>query len=170
MSKTCKFMLACLIHKDNKDISSKPAKLAPGRSWKNAPQEKESAVAEQRAKPKAECPVPSNTHKQYGDVDHAIKKARVAGMQLHAEKIAVDAIISQVNVLWENAEFYKEFHGKERYKLMILNLLNQLPGVPKPAETKSSTQESSTPHSCKGMEVDLTDFADEDIRLLLAEE
>ncbi len=91
-------------------------------------------------------------------------------MQLHAKKIAVDIIISQVNVLWENAKFYKEFHGKERYKLMIVNLLNQLPGVPKPAETESSTQESSTPRSPNGMEVDLTDFADEDIRLLLAEE
>jgi hypothetical protein len=99
MSKTCKFMLACLVHKDNKDILPKSTKLAPGRSWKNAHQEKESAVAEQRAKAKAERPIPLNTHKRYGDVDHAIKKARVAGMQLHAEKIAVDTIISQVNVL-----------------------------------------------------------------------
>jgi hypothetical protein len=53
---------------------------------------------------------------------------------------------------------------------MIVNLLNQLPGVPKPAETKSSTQASSTPHSSKAMEVDMMDFADEDIRLLSAEE
>ena len=30
-SETCKFMLACLVHKDNKDISSKPTKLPPGR-------------------------------------------------------------------------------------------------------------------------------------------
>ncbi len=81
MSKMCKFMLACLVHKDNKDISLKPMKLAPGQSQKNAHQEKESAVAEQRAKVKAEHPVPSNTHERYGDVDHAIKKARVAGMQ-----------------------------------------------------------------------------------------
>jgi hypothetical protein len=170
MSETCKFMLACLVHKDNKDISSKPMKLAPGRSRKNARQEKESAVAEQRAKAKAERPVPSKTHERYGDVDHAIKKASVAGMQSHAEKIAVDTIISHVNVLRENAEFYKEFHGEERYKSMIVYLLNQLPGVPKPAETDSSTQESSTPRSRKGMEVDLTDFADEDIRSLSAEE
>jgi hypothetical protein len=151
MSNTCKFMLACLVHKDNKDISSKPTKLAPGRSWKNAHQEKESAVAEQRAKAKAERPVPLNTHERYGDVDHAIKKARVAGMQLHAEKIAVDTIISQVNILRENAKFYKEFNGKERYKSMIVNLLNQLPGVPKLAKMESSTQESSTPRSHKGM-------------------
>jgi hypothetical protein len=53
---------------------------------------------------------------------------------------------------------------------MIFNLLNQLPGVPKPAKMESSTQESSTPCSCKGMEVDLMDFVNEDICLLLAEE
>ncbi len=69
-----------------------------------------------------------------------------------------------MNVLRENTKFYKEFHGKERYKSMIVNLLNQLSGVPKPAKMVSSTQESSTPRSCKGMEGDLMDFADEDIR------
>ena len=51
-------------------------------------------------------------------------------MKSHAEKIAVDMIISQVNVLHENIEFYKEIHqGEVKYKLMIANLLNQLPGV-----------------------------------------
>jgi hypothetical protein len=141
MSKTCKFMLACLVHKDNKDILSKPTKLAPGRTQKNARQEKEKLVAEQRAKAKAERPVPASPE-QYGDVDHATKKAKVAGMQLHMEKIAVDSIFSQINVLRENAEFYKQFHGEERYESMIVNLLNQLPGVPK-AGTVSSGQSST---------------------------
>jgi hypothetical protein len=48
---------------------------------------------------------------QEGDVDRARKKARIAGMRSHAEKLAVDNIISQVNVLWKNAELYKEMHG-----------------------------------------------------------
>jgi hypothetical protein len=154
MSKACKFMLACLVHKDNKDILSKPTKLAPGRTRKNTCQEKEKVLAEERAKAKAECPVPAS-NERYGDVDHAIKKAKVAGMQSHAEKIAVDSIISQVNVLRENVEFYNEFHGEERYKSMIVNLLNQLPGVPKTAGTVSSGQ-SSTPASRRGIEVNLT--------------
>jgi hypothetical protein len=153
-------MLACLVHKDNKDILSMPTKLAPGRTQKNARQEKEKVVAEQRAKAKAERPVPAS-HERYGDVNHAIKKAKVADMQLHVEKIAVDSIISQVNVLRENAEFYKEFHGEERYKSMIVNLLNQLPGVPKTAGTISSGQ-SSTSASCRGMEVDLMGNGDND--------
>jgi hypothetical protein len=162
MSAICKFMLACLTHKNNKDILSKPTKLAPGRTWKNACQEKEKVVTEQRAKAKAEHPVPSS-HEWYGDIDYAIKKAKFAGMQSHAEKIAVDSIMSQVNVLRENAEFYKEFHGEERYKLMIVNLLNQLPGVPKTAGTVSSRQ-LSTPASRGGMEVGLTGNGDDDNR------
>ena len=67
---------------------------------------------------------PSNCQ-GYGDVDHAIKKVRVAGMKSHAENIAIDTIISQVNVLWENSELYKEIHGEERYKTKIVNLLKQ---------------------------------------------
>jgi hypothetical protein len=84
----------------------------------------------------------------------------------HSNCKAVELVI----LIEAGTQFYKEFHGEERYKSMIVNLLNQLPGVPKPAETESSTQRSSTPRSPKGMEVDLTDFADEDIRLLSAEE
>jgi hypothetical protein len=89
-------------------------------------------------------------------------------MKSHAEKIAVDTIISQVNVLWENAEFYKDIHGEEKYKAMIVNLLNQLPGVPNPARMESSTQGSSTPHSRKGMEV--MTFPDDDEHSLLDDE
>ena len=79
------------------------------------------------------------------------------GMRSHAEKLAVDNIniISQVNVLWENVELYKKMHGEDRFKLMIVNLLNQLPGVLKNAGTVSSGQ-LSTPASRRGMEADLT--------------
>jgi hypothetical protein len=86
MSKPCKFMLVCFVHKYNKDILSKPTKLAPGRTQRNACQEKEKVFAEERAKAKVERPVPAS-HKQFCDVNHAIKKAIVAGMQSHAEKL-----------------------------------------------------------------------------------
>ena len=75
-------------------------------------------------------------------------------MKSHAENIAIDTIISQVNVLWENSEFYKEIHGEERYKTMIINLLNQLPGIPNLAMMDSLTQESSTARgSWRGVEL-----------------
>jgi hypothetical protein len=44
---TCKYMLACLVHKDNKDISSKPTKLPPGHSRKDACKAKDQAVAKE---------------------------------------------------------------------------------------------------------------------------
>ncbi len=164
-NETCKYMLACLMHKDNKDISVKPTKLVPGWTQRKACQEKERAVADKHAKAKAE----RLTHsEQYGDVDHAIKKARVAGMKSHAEKIAIDTIISQVNLLQENSEFYKEIHGEERYKTMIINLLNQLPGIPNPARTDSLTQVSLTAHGSQ-REMELTIPGDVKISILVDE-
>jgi hypothetical protein len=114
----------------------------------------------ERAKAKMEHPVPAS-HERFCDVQHAIKKAKVAGMQSHADKIAVNRIILQVNILRENAEFYKELHGEERYKSMIVNLLNQLPGLPKTAGTVNPRQ-LSTPVSPWGMEVDLTGNGNDD--------
>ncbi len=87
-----------------------------------------------------------------------------------ARRLAVDTIISQVNVMRENAEFYKKIHGEHKYKLMIVNLLNQLPGVPMSAGTESLTEQSSTPTGRRGMEVDVTtdlgDLLEDDDSLL----
>ncbi len=141
-------MLARLVHKDNKDISFKPTKLPPGRSRKEARREKEQAIADERAKQRLECPI--SDRERFGDVELAIKKARVEGMKSHSEKIAVDSIVAQVNLLCENQEKYRE---------MIVNLLNKLPGVPAPEATESVSQEGVS-SSCrvpgssrKGMEV-----------------
>ncbi len=151
-------MLACLVHKDNKDISSRPTKLPPGRSRIDARKEKGRAISEERLKAMTERHVPAaqSAQERYGDVDHAIKKARVEGMKSHAAKVAVYTIILQVNVMRENAEFYKKIHGEHKYKAMIVNLLKQLPGVPRSAGTESLTEQSSTPTGRRGMEVDLT--------------
>ena len=105
MRKTCKFMLACLVHKDNKDISLCPItmKSPPGHSCIAARQEKEQAISEERSKTKTEHLVPTTSaQERYGNIDHAIKKLRVAGMKSHVEMIAVDTITSQVNMLCEN--------------------------------------------------------------------
>jgi len=163
-SETCKYMLACLVHKDNKDISSKPTKLPPGRSRKDARKAKDQAVAEERTMAKTQRPISMREH--FGDVDLAIKKAKIEGMKSHAEKIAVDAIVSQVNLLRENKAFYEEIHGENQYKMMIVNLLNKLPGIPAPAIPESVSQEGeSLAHSApgsswKGMEVTILDKDD----------
>ncbi len=66
-------MLASLVHKDNKDISSRPTKLPPGRSRMDARKEKEHAISVERGKAKMDRPVP--VQETYGDVDVAVKKA-----------------------------------------------------------------------------------------------
>jgi hypothetical protein len=78
-------MLACLVHKDNKDILSKLAKLPPSRSRKDARKAKDQAVAEERAMAKTQHPI--SNHEHFGDMDLAIKTARVEGMKSHAEKL-----------------------------------------------------------------------------------
>ena len=149
-------MLACLVHKNNKDISSKPTKLAPGRSRKEARKEKERAVADERANAKLQRPI--SDRERFGDVELAIKKARVEGMKSHSEKIAVDSIVAQVNLLRENQAFYQEIHGEDKYRAMIVNLLNKLPGIPPHAVPESVSQEGASTRrapgsSRKGMEV-----------------
>jgi hypothetical protein len=74
-------MLACLVHKDNKDVSCHPKKLPPGRSCKDLQKGKERAISEERAKAKADHPIP--IQETYGDVDCAIKKAKMEGMNAY---------------------------------------------------------------------------------------
>ena len=96
-SETCKFMLACLVHKDNKDISSHPTNLPPGRSRIAARKEKERAISVERGKAKMDRPVPAQ--ETYGDIEIAIKKAKVEGMKSYASKTAMDMIVTQVNLM-----------------------------------------------------------------------
>ena len=72
----CKYILSCLIHKDNKDISTKPTEQPPGHSCIEARGRKEKALEVECAVAKADRPV-----EKYGDVDHQLKKIRVEGMQ-----------------------------------------------------------------------------------------
>ena len=49
-------------------------------------------------------------------------------MQSFTEKIAVDSIIAQINVMRDNKEEYILIYGEEKNKNFIANLLRQLPG------------------------------------------
>ncbi len=103
-----------------------------------------------------ERPVPA--HETYGNVDHAIKKAKVEGMKSYASKTDIDLIATQVNLMRENAEIFKSIRRESEYNIMIANLLCQLSGVNRSAGMESS----STLTSCRGMEVDImTDMATE---------
>ncbi len=65
----CKYILACLVHKDNKDILTRPTQQPPGHSRVEARERKEKALGGEQAAAKADRPV-----KKYGNVGHQLKK------------------------------------------------------------------------------------------------
>ena len=65
----------------------------------------------------------------YGNVDHQIKMAWVAGMCSHVEKQNLESIVMQINVMRENEQTYKSIYGEVKYQQMIVNLMNKMPGL-----------------------------------------
>ena len=120
----CKYILTILVHKDNKDLSSSPTRLPAGDTRANAREKKEMELAEVRRAAKAERPV-----EKYGDVDHQMKKVRINGMCSQVEKNIVESIVSQINVMRDNADIYKAMFGEEKYREKIAQLMNKLPGL-----------------------------------------
>jgi hypothetical protein len=125
----CKYILSCLVHKDNKDISTKPTEQPPGHSRIEARGRKEKALEVERAVAKADRPV-----EKYGDVDHQLKKIRVEGMQsqvlknrVDAIKTNVDAIRIQIKLMQKMESVYVRKMGQSKYDDMIVSLINQLP-------------------------------------------
>ena len=88
----CKYILSCLVHKDNKDITTKPTQQPPGHSRVEARGRKEKALEVERAVAKADRPV-----EKLGDVDHQIKKIRVEGLQSLVLTNRADAIKTRVD-------------------------------------------------------------------------
>jgi len=145
----CKYILTVLVHKDNKDLSSSPTRLPAGDTRANAREKKEMELAEVRRAAKAERPV-----EKYGDVEHQMKKVRVDGMRSQVEKNIVDSIVSQINVMRDNADIYKAMFGEEKYREKIAQLMNKLPGL-----GENNVREKET---VGVQEVDLTMVGDND--------
>ena len=145
----CKYIISCLVHKDNKDFTTKPTHQPPGHSRLEARGRKEKALEGERAVAKADRPV-----EKYGDVDHHIKKIRVEGMQSQvlknradAIKTRVDAIRTQIELMQQMESIYVRRMGQDKYDDMIVLLINQLPSMESSrdfsvAATSSSNSES----------------------------
>jgi hypothetical protein len=143
----CKYILSCLVHKENKNTTTKPTIQPPGHTPVEARGRKEKALEDERAAAKADRPV-----EKYGDIDHQIKKIQMEGMQLQvlknradAIRISVDAIRTQIELLKQMEGVYVRRMGQEKYDNMIVLLMNQLPGmemsVDHSVEATSSTNE-----------------------------
>jgi hypothetical protein len=120
--KSCKYMLAILVHKDNKDISSNPTNLPPGDTQKEARKNKADRLADERATARAARPVDI-----YDNVDHQLKKAKVVKSRSQVEKNLVESIVSQINVMRQNEEIYKSMLGMTKYQEKIVQLMNKFP-------------------------------------------
>ncbi len=65
----CNYILSCLVHKENKDITTKPMTQPPGHMCVEVRGRKEKALKDEGAAAKVDRLV-----EKYGDVDHQIKK------------------------------------------------------------------------------------------------
>jgi hypothetical protein len=101
-------MPAVLVHKDNPDVCSDPTVVAPGTTRALARKEKGKALVEEKVIEKASCPF--ETH---GDVDNQIKKTRIEGMKYHTNKIDIETISAQVQIMHANKEILIGSLGKK---------------------------------------------------------
>jgi len=132
---SCKYILSVLVHKDNKDISTKPTKQPPGPTRTLLRENKTKETAKERSAAKAQRPItaaqPDGTVvvEKYGDVDHQSKKAKVDGMRSVIDKNRVDAIMSQISVMRSLEEIYVGRMGRDEYERRLVGLANQMPGL-----------------------------------------
>ena len=134
---SCKYMLACFVHKSNPDLNINPKAAPMGATRESGRKVKKTALEEVRAVAKAARPVGKGVEK-YGDVVHQIKKARVDGMHSQVTKNQIDAIVQQIKVMRENEEILVGIHGKEEYDGMIAALVLKMPGVKQVASQKKT--------------------------------
>jgi uncharacterized protein YlbG (UPF0298 family) len=131
----CKYILSCFVHKDNKDISTKPTTLPPGQSRKQQHEgakksiEKERSVDRLHREIEVVLPNGKVVMEKFGDVEHQIKKARVDGMRSLIDKNKVDALVSQMNMLQQMKDVNVGIMGQEKYQAKLVHLMNQMPGM-----------------------------------------
>jgi len=143
VDESCKYILSVLVHKDNKDLSMRPAKQPPGPTRAVVRENKTKEMAKERSAVKAQRPIKVKAQRpikvvqpdgtvaveKHGDVDHQAKKAKVDGMRSVIDKNRVDAIMSQISVMRGLEEIYVGRMGREEYERRLVNLANQMPGM-----------------------------------------
>ena len=88
----CKYILLVFVHRDNKDISTRPLKLPPGptralvREMAQISTMKERLVAKEREHPVSSQRDGSVDMDRYGEVEYKSKKAKVDGMHSVIDK------------------------------------------------------------------------------------
>ena len=125
----CKYILSCLVHKESKDISTKPTKQGPGRLQEAVREERNRDIAEERAVIQAAEWLGGSAVENNFDLDHQMKKMRVEGMQSQMEKNKVDCIMTQIDLMERMRDVYVRNMGREKYEARIVCLMNTMPGI-----------------------------------------
>lgn len=123
-NKACCYMLACLVHKDNKDISSAAAVLPSGVTRVEQRMAASAEQSEERTLARTTRPASAS---EIVDID--FKKAKVRGMHAHVSEKEIKNIQSQITTMKENKEYFVEAMGEEAFKFEICNLLKLLPNI-----------------------------------------
>ena len=123
-SDTCKYMLACLVHKHNKDISTEPTTKPPGSTRKEIRAVQHQKVSDERAAAKVASGQPYRMHGE-----DLLNSARVAGMHSQIQTNTINAISTQITILRQNENVYVDIYGQEKFNEMIVNLIKKLPGL-----------------------------------------
>jgi hypothetical protein len=132
---TCKYLLSALVHKDIKDISTKPTKLPTGSTRKVIRETLSQSVAKEHSTAKAQRNIlitqadGTEVVEKYGDVDHMAKKAKVDGMRSVIDKNTVATLVAQISVMKDNEELYVRMMGQVKYDSHLIHLVNQMPGL-----------------------------------------
>ena len=149
------------MHKDNKDISTNPTMLPPGppRSAVRAKAKKQFEKEKETGKLSSKRSVPISEGNQSSltdDIEQEAKKARVDGMRSIIDKNKVEAINAQITVMRQLEDVYVSRMGRDRYKLQLVNLVNQMPGMLVPQQQI----EMHTPNSEATQDADNEDVFD----------
>ena len=153
---SCKYILSVFVHKDNKDISTRPTKLPPGPTRALVREMAQlSTLRERVAANEQQCLVTTNNIQQGngsvdierdGEVEYQSKKAKVDGMRSVIDKNRVDAIMTQITVMRSLEEVYVKRLGRDEYERQLVNLANQMPGK---TTAQPPAADLGTPHSAK---------------------
>jgi hypothetical protein len=130
-------MLACLIHKDCKDITMRPMELPPGHTRVEAREDSRRVLEGERADAKSK-----RSPDQFMEIEHQLKQARVVGMKAQAAQIARQSIQTKIQMMRENADVYILINGQEAYNEMLASLLLRMARM-----GEEDSREISTPVS-----------------------
>jgi hypothetical protein len=117
----CKYLLSCLVHMENKDISTKPTQLVAGQTRENICEKRREEIEAARAVAHAERPEKSG--------ESEMKKMRMDGMQSQVDINKVTRITNQINLMEIMKEMYVRSMGIEKYEEKVVALINKMPDM-----------------------------------------